>query len=205
MTRLQIIFIETRKLVLLVLMFGLTACVSTPPPTPLSSSSVSKADRLISSSSLRNPDTTPINQVDQRTLRVKNKLINSMQIVCMRDGGRSDRKCAKGFEFSINEDDAFNAYAHGANNITINSGLIRRTVTDEELAFVLAHEAGHHIANHLNEDKLNSAVGGTIGGILMGALTMGIMSAMGVECDYTEDCSWAEDIAEASVDSGIEI
>jgi hypothetical protein len=188
---------------LVVFFFLITACVSTPTPSSLSSASVSKAVRLINSSSLRSPDTTSITDVDQRAIRVKQRLMFPIRRICNRDGGLSEKKCGKGFEFSINIDDDFNAYAHGSNNITINSGLIRRTVTDEELAFVLAHEAAHHIANHLAENKINSAIGGMVGSVLMGALTVGVMSALGVECDPDyEDCSWLEDIAEDSVEDG---
>ena len=195
-----------KNALLMVFFFLVTACVSTPPPSPLSSASVSEAVRLINSSSLRSPDTTPINDVDQRTIRVKQRLMFPIRRICNRNGGLSEKKCGKGFEFSINIDDDFNAYAHGSNNITLNSGLIRRTVTDEELAFVLAHEAGHHIANHLTEDKINSYLGELVGGVLMGAMTVGVMSALGVECDPTyEDCSWLEDIAEESVNDGMEL
>ena len=186
--------------------FLVTACVSTPPPSPLSSESVSEAAREISGSSYRVPDTTDINDVDQRTIKVRDRLLVPIQRVCLSYGEVSERKCEKGFAFTIVEDDDFNASAHGSNSITINSGLIRRTVSEEELAFVLAHEAGHHIANHLKEDAVNSTVGGIVGGLLMGAVTVGVMSALGVECNSNyEDCSWEEDVIEAGVKDGVDM
>ena len=79
----------------MVFFFLVTACVSTPAPSPLSSASVSEAVRLINSSSLRSPDTTPINDVDQRTIRVKQRLMFPIRRICNRDGGLSEKKCGK--------------------------------------------------------------------------------------------------------------
>ena len=195
-----------KNALLMVFFFLVTACVSTPPPSPLSSESVSEAAREISGSSYRAPDTTDINDVDQRTIKVRDRLIVPIQRVCLSYGEVSERKCEKGFAFTIVEDDDFNASAHGSNSITINSGLIRRTVSEEELAFVLAHEAGHHIANHLKEDAMNSTVGGIVGGLLMGAVTVGVMAALDVECNSNyEDCSWEEDVIEAGVKDGVDM
>ena len=183
----------------------LAACATAPAPTPISTTKLTEAKSLIRSSNLRQPDTTHINQVDQRTIKVKDKLVWPIRKVCLVSGDASKRKCEKGFIYRIIEDDYFNAFAHGSNNITLHSGLIRRTISDDELAFVIAHEAGHHIANHLFETKYNSFLGQITGGVLMGALTAGILAGLGVECEYGEDCSWVEETIGESVEDGMEM
>lgn len=46
--------------------------------------------------------------------------------------------------------------------ITFTSTLIKETRNVEELAFVLSHEAAHHIAGHLSRQQLNAATGALI-------------------------------------------
>ncbi len=67
-------------------------------------------------------------------------------------------------------DDTVNAYAHGSNNIVIYSGLMAYANSDDELALVIGHEMGHHLADHINEDQKHAAVGSVVGAILLGAL-----------------------------------
>ncbi|MEQ9640898.1 MAG: M48 family metallopeptidase [Alphaproteobacteria bacterium] len=75
------------------------------------------------------------------------------------------------FDISIeNDDDTPNAYASGENKIVITTAMLEYLESEDEVAFVLAHEIGHHMANHINEGKRNMTVGALVGGALLGAL-----------------------------------
>ena len=75
------------------------------------------------------------------------------------------------FEIELeNDDDTPNAYASGERQIVITTGMLQYLETEDEVAFVLAHEIGHHMANHIEEGRRNTAVGALIGGALLGAL-----------------------------------
>ncbi len=55
--------------------------------------------------------------------------------------------------------------------ITFNIAMLRTAQNDDELAFILGHEAGHQIAQHINKASTQA----TLGGILLG----GIVAAAG--------------------------
>jgi predicted Zn-dependent protease len=61
--------------------------------------------------------------------------------------------------FFVIQDDNINAFAIPGGNIYINTGLINAADDEAELAFVMAHEAGHvicrHCARHLSEKHLH--------------------------------------------------
>ena len=84
----------------------------------------------------------------------------------------------------IVQDDAFNAYADINDQVGMNSGLLKRAGSDEEIAFVLAHEYGHVMAAHPSTKATNSAIGALIGGVL-GALADSSICRPAEECDYT--------------------
>lgn len=44
--------------------------------------------------------------------------------------------------------------------------LLAQTQNADEIAFVMAHEAGHHIAGHLDRQQANATVGAVLGGVL---------------------------------------
>jgi predicted Zn-dependent protease len=74
------------------------------------------------------------------------------------------------FNFSYKSDSQVNAWASGERDITITSALLRYLLNNDEVAAALAHEMGHHIAGHLDKDRVNTISGGVIGGVLLGAL-----------------------------------
>lgn len=65
---------------------------------------------------------------------------------------------------------ALNAFAAGADTIVIQKGVLSYAQNDEEVAMVIAHEMGHHAANHIAETKMNAMSGALVGGLVMGAL-----------------------------------
>ncbi|MDX1444038.1 MAG: M48 family metallopeptidase, partial [Gammaproteobacteria bacterium] len=77
------------------------------------------------------------------------------------------------FNFYVIRDDAVNAFALPGGHIGVNTGLIRRTRNESELASVMAHEIAHvtqrHIARRLEE---NQNAGLTTLATLLGAIAI---------------------------------
>ncbi len=71
-------------------------------------------------------------------------------------------------------DSAINAFAVPGGYITLNTGLIENTNSEDELAAVIAHEIGHHSQRHISRSLERSkqlsvpAAAAIIGGILIG-------------------------------------
>jgi Zn-dependent protease with chaperone function len=66
-----------------------------------------------------------------------------------------------------------NAYAGEDGRVVINRGILEYARSDDEVAFVMAHELAHHAANHVratgDDMSAGAAIGGLIGGLLVGA------------------------------------
>lgn len=74
-----------------------------------------------------------------------------------------------------------NAYQHydsGRPTLTVTVTFLDLVRSPDELAFVLSHEAGHHIAGHIDKQKTQTAVAG-IGGALLGGLVIAAAAASG--------------------------
>lgn len=70
------------------------------------------------------------------------------------------------FETTYSSSDEINAFASGSSKITVHRGLLQYLKNDDEIAAVVAHEMGHHLANHIEETKQNAATGAAISGII---------------------------------------
>lgn len=53
--------------------------------------------------------------------------------------------------------------------LAFNINMIKSIRNDDEIAFILGHEAGHQIATHLIQTRQNATIGGILGGILVAA------------------------------------
>ncbi len=92
----------------------------------------------------------------------------------------SSRNC----DFLITVDDTPGAQANAYQTIDVRGrpviaftvALLGDMQNDDEFAFVLAHEASHHIAGHLERTQRNAALGAMIFGELAGAFGGGIPS-----------------------------
>ena len=66
-----------------------------------------------------------------------------------------------------------NAYAGEDGRVVINRGILEYARSDDEVAFVMAHELAHHAANHVratgDDMSTGAAIGGLIGGVLAAA------------------------------------
>ena len=78
------------------------------------------------------------------------------------------------FHFYVIEDDSFNAFAIPSGHIFVNTGLIERLESEEELAGILAHEIAHVSCRHISEtiDRMRKvqvmSIAGLAASILLG-------------------------------------
>lgn len=102
---------------------------------------------------------------------INNRLIESAQPLC--DYAKYP-SCF--FQASYSSGDEINAFASEGYKITMYRGLLQYLETDDEIAAVLAHEMGHHLANH-NEEKMENVAAGAIVTGILGAVLVGAASA----------------------------
>jgi Zn-dependent protease with chaperone function len=71
-----------------------------------------------------------------------------------------------------------NAYAGEDGRVVINRGILEYARSDDEVAFVMAHELAHHAANHVRATGDDMSVG-AVAGALFGGLLVGATAASG--------------------------
>lgn len=74
------------------------------------------------------------------------------------------------FEVVYDPDSTVNAYASDGYKITIFKGLLQYLKNNDEVAAVVAHEMGHHLANHNEETRQNAETGAVVAGVLTAVL-----------------------------------
>lgn len=74
------------------------------------------------------------------------------------------------FQTIYEDDDTINAYASEGYKITIHRGLLQYLKNNDEIAAVVAHEMGHHLARHNQEKQQNAVAGAAVTGILAAVL-----------------------------------
>jgi Zn-dependent protease with chaperone function len=60
-----------------------------------------------------------------------------------------------------------NAFMDGNGQLTVTNGLLRLIRSRDELAFIMGHEVGHHIADHVDETVMRARAG-QVAGLLLG-------------------------------------
>jgi predicted Zn-dependent protease len=75
-----------------------------------------------------------------------------------------------GFTVRLDPSDSVRAAAHGSGQVTLTAGMVRLVETEDELAAVLAHEFGHHLAGHIGRQWTRGTVAGTAASAALGAL-----------------------------------
>lgn len=80
------------------------------------------------------------------------------------------------FEVKYNNEGVINAYAHENYKITVFKGFLQYLKNSDEMAALVAHEMGHHLAKHNQETQKNAQTGAAISGVLT-ALLLGAANA----------------------------
>ena len=120
--------------------------------------------------------------------RVRDKLNTPAKRLCLALGERERSNC--NWEVYYHDEPEINAFAkegEDGNEVVIYMGVLDHTHSDEELAFIVAHEMSHHILNHINDDT-----GFTVGegiGILLGLALIG-------DDDYDADSATLENMTD---------
>lgn len=105
-------------------------------------------------------------KAERKIYQVYKRLVPAATEICKYVG---EDECWWEVEYS--SDKNINAHASGESKVVIQKGILQYAKTDDEIAMVVAHEISHHIANHIEEDRQNAAVG---------ALALGILTAVAV-------------------------
>ena len=110
--------------------------------------------------------------------RVYNRLAPHAKQLCIVNGEKwLDYSCGN-WKLEVQENEMFNAFATRDRKIVFTTEVFKYAKSDDEIAFILAHEMAHHILNHLIEDAVNGellgAATGVLTGVLMGALAAGL-------------------------------
>lgn len=101
-------------------------------------------------------------------VQVKKMILPSALVWCEEYQSNSQNQC--NWNFRVKQSSEINAYAHGFGQITILSGLLDSWgKSEEELAFVIAHELAHHIAGHIEGTQARVSKSSLVG-IALGAL-----------------------------------
>lgn len=74
------------------------------------------------------------------------------------------------FEVKYSNEDIINAYAHDDYKITVFKGFLKYLKNDAEMAALIGHEMGHHLANHNEETQRNAETGAAVSGLLTAVL-----------------------------------
>lgn len=74
------------------------------------------------------------------------------------------------WRYRLSASRTLNAAATVDGYVILNRGLAELTANEDERAFVIAHELGHHVADHPVTGNTNAYVGGLVGGMLGAAL-----------------------------------
>ena len=72
------------------------------------------------------------------------------------------------WKFRMSRDRDVNAGAMGYGNIVLNRGIVEYAANEEEVCLVVAHEIGHHAANHVVQGTRNQMIGALIGVAVVG-------------------------------------
>jgi predicted Zn-dependent protease len=67
------------------------------------------------------------------------------------------------WRFQMSRDRDLNGGAMGYGNIVLNRGIVEYAASEEEVCLVVAHEIGHHAANHVARGRRNQMIGALIG------------------------------------------
>jgi hypothetical protein len=128
--------------------------------------------------------------------RIYDRLEPHARAACIENGEKWLESSCSSWSLNVVDDDNFNAYITPSGEITFHSEVFKYTQSDDEVAFILAHEMSHHILNHAMEDIVNGEIMGATTGLLSGILVGAIAAGLGASEDAVSD------IVESAVEDG---
>lgn len=150
----------------LFLVLGLGACAGAIHQLPqISEADVNRATSEIESADGLESTNRTVAENRAMVARVAAKLEKAAAAICVHVDSPTCQ-----FDVRFETSDELNAYAHGANSITITQGLAQYLETEAEFATVIAHEMGHHMNDHITKLKQNQLAGAIVSGILFGVI-----------------------------------
>jgi Zn-dependent protease with chaperone function len=119
-------------------------------------------------------DPTPVGPGGPRTAadfrRVAARVEPAAEAMCRQQAPQADCDYLIGLETDPSvPPNAFQTLQNGRPVIIVASSLLREMRSDDEIAFVLSHEASHHIAGHLGKQAQQQALGALLLGGLVAA------------------------------------
>lgn len=147
------------------LLLLLAACAARPAPPAVAVADVEAARRSIAAAP---PPAAQARTADQDTAMLAaaaGRVAAAAEPVC---AAHLSRPC--GFTVRLDPSDSVRAAAHGSGQVTLTAGMLRLVETEDELAAVVAHEFGHHLAGHLGRQRTRGAVAGTAASAVLGAV-----------------------------------
>jgi len=151
------------KYLALIAGLGLVGCVEVTTPTPAPKTEVTKSAPVPSSLKAK------LATVD----RVLKKVAPVSFSTCEKSRGNKPNNFCD-FQYFIDDNakqppNAFQAVdKRGRPVIVFNIALVKQLRNEHEIAFILAHEAGHQIARHLERRQKSQVIGAVLGGVLAG-------------------------------------
>jgi predicted Zn-dependent protease len=159
-----------KKIFAICLLLLITACQSASTYSPKISkdelANEQAMQRQIARASANKPKAKKIANYDDLSFRVwniSNRLLPASRSICEESPYRNNNGCI--FPVELGKERGLNAYADGE-KVVVFPEMVMFTQTDDELAYIIAHELAHNIMGHVNSTKSNATVGGLIGGVV---------------------------------------
>jgi len=130
---------------------------------------LNRAVNELNSNNVRDLGNTDSQYAMLKLSEIYEQLEPSATFMCRYLEERSVARCSN-WDVNYSEDEGFNAYAADAQTVVIQKGVFDVAKADEEIAFILAHELGHHMLNHIEEERTNRRVGYFMGLVLSAAI-----------------------------------
>jgi len=90
---------------------------------------------------------------------------------CRIETGQSGDYCDFRFQIAAGDQpNAFQTFQDGHPIIVFNEAMLRTVRNANEVAFIMSHEAGHHIAGHLQRKQQQAGLAGLAGALVLGSL-----------------------------------
>ena len=130
--------------------------------------------KLLSNNSAPKPNIRTPEESREMVSRIHFKVFDVVKRIC-RQEEISEKNCT--WNARVERKAGFQAYAFNVNEIVIHSGLIDKTTYEDEVAFVVAHEIGHHLFRHVAKKRNAVFIGALLGSITELGLGTGVFAA----------------------------